>query len=234
MLVKGIKRTQGKSYKKPKRKPITPNVLNTIHHNLFTSDRCEQDKLMIWAALLTAFFGFLRVSEYTSSHKTKFDEDTTLLVEDVYIHTLHANITIKASKTDPFRQGVCVRISRNNTTLCPINALLQFLRVHPTSKGPLFTFNNGKYLSKRDVNKILRETTHNAIGVSSHSLRIGAASTAAAMGCPKWLIQRMGRWSSECFKEYIRIPTRMIDKTSRALSRCRVNIDKPYQPMSPP
>ena len=68
MLMKGIKRTQGKQHSTPKRQPITPTHLHTIHKNLYASSRKYEDKLMLWAAITTAFFGFLRVSEYTSSH----------------------------------------------------------------------------------------------------------------------------------------------------------------------
>ena len=42
--------------------------------------------------------------------------------------------------------------------------------------------------------------------MSTHSFRIGAATTAAAAGHPRWLIQAMGRWTSDCYKVYLRIP----------------------------
>ena len=41
---------------------------------------------------------------------------------------------------------------------------------------------------------------------SSHSFRIGAASAAAAAGIPDWQIQALGRWSSDCYRGYIRLP----------------------------
>ena len=69
LLLKGIKRAHGKRYSLPKRQPITPSLLHLIKQNLFNSSRAYEDKLMLWAALTTAFFGFLRVSEYTSTHK---------------------------------------------------------------------------------------------------------------------------------------------------------------------
>lgn len=41
----------------------------------------------------------------------------------------------------------------------------------------------------------------------THSFRIGAASTAAAKGFTELQIQTMGRWNSNAFRKYIRIPT---------------------------
>ena len=39
-----------------------------------------------------------------------------------------------------------------------------------------------------------------------HSFKIGAATTAAALGFPPNLIQALGRWSSEAYKAYIKRP----------------------------
>ena len=48
-----------------------------------------------------------------------------------------------------------------------------------------------------------------AIGVSgnisSHSLRIGAATAAAAAGIPHATIQVLGRWTSDAYKSYVRM-----------------------------
>ena len=61
-LLRGIKRSQGRSKKRRKRAPVTPMLLKAINVNLFNSGRVYEDKIMLWAALLTAFYGFLRVS----------------------------------------------------------------------------------------------------------------------------------------------------------------------------
>ena len=232
LLTKGIRRKQGSSHAVPKRLPITPTLLHTIAHNLFNSTRLYEDKTMLWAAILLAFFGFLRVSEYTSSHKTQFDPDTTLLFRDIDIRSDHARICIKASKTDPFREGVCVRVAANNTRLCPIRALHKFLSLHPSGHGPLFAFHNGRYLTRKDINDTLNSTTNGLANISTHSLRIGAASTAAAMGCPKWLIQGMGRWTSDCFRRYIRITDKTIRRTSKVLANCHIPVPSDFNPLS--
>lgn len=230
LLIRGIKRSQGNKYSNPKRLPITPQILHTINHNLFNSSRLYADKVMLWTATLVAFFGFLRISEYTSTHKTKHDPTTTLLCSDVVLKHNSAGINIKASKTDPFRKGVTIRLASNNTLLCPINALQSFLPLHPTADGPLFTFQNGKFLTRQDMNQLLVSTTGGLANVSSHSLRIGAASTAAAMGCPKYVIQSLGRWVSDCYRTYIRISQNTIVKASRALARCNKHIAQPFDP----
>ena len=230
LSVRGIKRSLGSSRSLPKRLPITPSLLRVIHHNLFNSSRLFQDKIMIWAAITTAFFGFLRISEYTSTHKTSHDPTLTLLLSDVSFGLDCVSLNIKASKTDPFRQGVTVRIAANHSFLCPVAALLSYLPLHPTGLGPLFAFQNKKFLTRSDINTILKDTTNGTANVSSHSLRIGAASTAAAMGCPKYLIQGMGRWSSDCFKRYIRISDQTIRKASRALARCKIPVPLDFDP----
>ena len=230
LLMRGIKRTEGKKFSLPKRHPITPTLLHTIHENLFNSLRLYEDKQMIWAAIMTAYFGFLRVSEYTSSHKTKFDPSSTLLFEDLSLEEDMAHINIKASKTDPFRQGVIIRLAANDSTLCPVRALIEYISVHPTRSGPLFTFQNNRYLTRKDMNQLLHDTTDGLANTTSHSLRIGAATTAAAMGCPKWLIMSLGRWTSDCFRRYIRISKHTIINSSHILANCTNPIKDTFNP----
>ena len=230
LLLRGIKRSLGSSGSLPKRLPITPPLLRIINRNLFNSSRLYQDKIMLWAAITTAFFGFLRISEYTSPRKTSFDPSITLMKQDLAITSEGAWLWIKASKTDPFREGVTVRIAANNTILCPINALRLYLPLHPTPTGPLFVFQNGGFLTRADINTLLKDMTNGAANVSSHSLRIGAASTAAAMGCPKYLIQGMGRWSSDCFRRYIRISNDTIKRASRSIAHCDIPVPLGFDP----
>ena len=230
-LLRGIKRAQGATRRKKKRLPITPKMLREININLFNSDRPYEDKVMLWAAILTAFYGFLRVSEYTSTRKKSYDPTTTLLFSDLnFSSDGTATILIKASKTDPFREGVPLRLAPNGSSLCPVNALRHLVISHPSNNGPLFTFQNGRFLSRKDVNSLLVSTTGGIANISSHSLRIGAASTAAAAGCPKWLIQALGRWSSDCFRAYIRIPKTTIKKTSKNMATCRASRIERFDP----
>ena len=76
---------------------------------------------------------------------------------------------------------------------------MEYTAVHPTKYGPLFTFQNRKFLTRRDINKALKMHL-NLPTVSSHSFRIGAATTAAITG----------HWTSDSFRAYIRIPNSTI------------------------
>ena len=78
---------------------------------------------------------------------------------------------------------------------------------HPR-QAPVFSFQSGRLLTRSAVISLLRDIVR-LVGLPFHSLkghtfRVGAASTAAAVGLPDWLIKIMGRWSSDCYRLYIR------------------------------
>jgi len=64
---------------------------------------------MIWAACCLAYFGLLRVSEFTTSPPTHFDPLIDLLLSDVALDNRMSpsitQVTIKQLKGDQFRKG---------------------------------------------------------------------------------------------------------------------------------
>ena len=217
MLVRSIKRQSKKS---PKRIPVTLQKLKTIHAYLASTSWSQGDKLMLWAAVTTAFFGFLRSSEYCSPQTKKFDPETTLCFEDITYKYPNIHINIKASKTDPFREGCTICLSPSNAEICPVQNLLQYISQHPHKTGPLFSYADQTLLTRRRLNTLLKDAipSSSKAPVSSHSLRIGAATTAAAAGFPRWLIQQLGRWNSDCFRVYIQIPSTTFKHVSHSLA----------------
>ena len=78
---------------------------------------------------------------------------------------------------------------------------------HPR-QAPLFSFQSGRFRTRSAVISLQRDSVR-LVGLSFHSLkghtfRIGAASTAAAVGLPDWLIKIIGRWYLDCYQLYIR------------------------------
>lgn len=206
-ILRGIKRTQGNRHQLPLRKPITMLHLTAIlswlqHSSISTNDRC-----LWWSACTLAFFGLLRVSEYTAPTSYSITDGVTFSTNDVQISPdLSAMIIfIKASKTDPFKSGCSLRISSTNNRFCPVNALQVYL--HSRSQSlvcPMFVFSDGSFLTRQRITSFLSNVLHET-NLNTHSFRIGGATALAAAGFSDALIQVIGRWSSDCFKKYIRL-----------------------------
>ena len=160
---------------------------------------------MLISAVLLAFFGLLRVSEYTTPSASFFDEETHLSLADVNFNWERrvALIRIKKSKTDPFRQGVTIRVGILDHYLCPVHALLRYLVRRGPAPGPLFIFQDGKYLTRAKVLNVLTSSLPHVPHVNTHSFRRGGASALADANTPSHVIQIMGRWKSNAYMEYI-------------------------------
>ena len=104
-------------------------------------------------------------------------------------------------------------------------ALLAYVWLRGGCEGPLFIHEDGSPLSRKSFQDRLKELLLEA-GVSgdytSHSLRIGAATTAAALGIPDRMIRTMGRWASDAYMIYVRTPMSTWARTSASLSRASV------------
>ena len=133
-------------------------------------------------------------------------------------------ISIKKSKTDQTREGVSLYVGRTDNDLCPVAALLPFLvQRRQREPGPLFITDEGRYLTRSLLGKMVKETLTNA-GVdcsnyNGHSFRIGAATTALARGVPEATIQTLGRWKSDAYKQYIQIPREQLATISAQMSQ---------------
>ena len=83
---------------------------------------------MIWAACCLAYFGLLRVSEFTTSFLDCFNSSTDLLLSDVDLDSrtspMSIQITLKQSKTDQFRTGATIYLGKTTHAICPVTALV--------------------------------------------------------------------------------------------------------------
>ena len=82
-------------------------------------------------------------------------------------------LTIKKSKTDPFRQGVNIFLGATGNTLCPVTALLNYLAIRGESEGPLFHYkdqlrtNLPAHLGTFSTKQVLRAHNIPAIALGS-------------------------------------------------------------------
>ena len=204
--------------------PITPHLLRQI--KAAWEDRAtDPDIVMLWAACCLAFFGFLRAGELTVPSDSSFDASTHLAWGDVAVND-PANPTVisvklKASKTDPFRQGITLFVGRVSSDLCPVSAMLAYLLLRGRDAGPLFKYRDGRPLTRQRfvvaVRQALESAGVQAANYAGHSFRIGAATTAVARRMEDSTIQTLGRWKSLAYLEYIKIPRQQLASYSAML-----------------
>ena len=221
--LRGIRRIQGNTLTRPPRNPITVALLWTMQAFIASSHFSLHDKSLWRCVTVVAFFGLLRVSEFTC--ESAFDHTVHLSPSDISFNTASSimYINIKASKTDPFKSGCVVRLAAiPGHDLCPVAAMRSFLRFRGYSRGPLFILGNGSFLSRKLVVHFLQLSLPGVSNISTHSFRIGGASSALAAGASDALIRVMGRCSSDCYNRYIRITDNQVARFQLDISASRV------------
>ncbi|CAG2221610.1 unnamed protein product [Mytilus edulis] len=161
--------------------------------------------VLIEAACIVAYFGFLRCGELTVN--TDFDASCNLCIEDITFEEDYAILHLKTSKTDPFRSGVNIYLFKNNTSVCPVKSLIRYLDVRRSrfsiacNSSPLFVMENGEALTRtffiNHVRSILEIIGLNPSNYNGHSFRIGAA-TSVASKIEDHLIKILRRFCYEC------------------------------------
>ena len=166
------------------------------------------------------------MDEVTVPSAREYDPRGHLSEGDVTLDNVSAptllQVWIKALKTDPFRKGVVVNLGRTDNDLCPVGAVAAYLAVRGREPGPFFKFVTGAPLSRTALVSRMRtalgSSRVDASKYSGHSLRIGAATTAASVGIEDSLIKTLGRWESAAYLLYIRVPRDRLTSVSRRLS----------------
>ena len=222
LVLKGIKRKN--PAKQDKRLPITPMTLENIWKVILRAPT-EYTNFLMWAACCLGYFAFLRGGEFTVNGP--FDPQMHLEVGDVAVDDYQAptmlSIFLKQSKTDQEKAGVRLFVGRTHQVICPVTVVLSYMAVRQKSATmALFVLEDGSPLSRVKLVEWLKATLRTA-GIdasffSGHSFRIGAASTAAAKGLGESTIQTLGRWKSDSYKRYIRIPRQELAAVSAVIT----------------
>ena len=205
-VLEGMRRT-GRSA--DARLPITLQLLSEVVRVLSSICSNSYETKLFRAAYILAFFGFLRIGEFTFS--TGNSVHTILQVTDVQFEANYSKVFvhIRMSKCDQNRKGVSLAIDKSGGILCPVAGLIDYLAVRPKIKGPLFIHCGKNPLTRYQFSSILKKSLQ-VLGVQghyrAHSFRIGAATAAFEAGCSQDVIMEAGRWKSRAYKSYIRCP----------------------------
>jgi integrase len=201
LVIRGGNRFYGEREKRL-RLPITAPILRRIVDKIRNSDH---DSINLKAALCVAFAGFLRSGEFTWDTLSGF----YLARRDVVFNSSNSvTLTLPSSKTDPFHRGVSIILAGcPSSPICPVRSLRALFTLFPRNpSNPLFSRTlgpfNRQYLVEKIKEMLLRAAIPSA-GFSGHSLRKGAAVSAAANGLSRDEIKLLGRWKSDAVDVYI-------------------------------
>ena len=185
-VLRGMKLVQAKCAKKSVRLLITPQHFIKLK-KVWLSEGRSFDGMMLWAAASLCFFSFMHSAELTIPSDSQYDESAHLSFIDVSVDSLCnpqvLKLQLKASKTDPFRQGIDTFVGRTGNELCPVTAVLSYMMQRGPAPGPFFKFKSGTPLTwarfVTNVKEALSRARVDPSGYSGHSFRAGAATTAA-------------------------------------------------------
>jgi len=168
---------------------------------------------MLWAACCLALFGFVRVSEFTVPYHSNYDSEMHLSLTDITLDSRDnprlIAVSIKQSKTDPFRKGVTLYLGATNHPVWPVSGILPYLALRDNQPGPLFLTKEGQGLTRQtlstSLDAVLTKLNLQQSRYNTHSFRIGAATSAAQADIPDRCIKILGHWKSNAYQQYIHV-----------------------------
>lgn len=180
------------------KKPISVEHLHQIHASV---DHSTLEGTTFFAMASCAFFGLLRLGEITLHTDPRRTLKRSHLINET---TDGIYLGLPASKTDSTWQGSNVYLARLPSIICPVRALKNMLTKRKDNNPTLFLTRDLNTFTRTRFLFLLQTHLSNEPLISGHSFRAGGATWAANLGLTELDICRMGRWSSQAFRRYIR------------------------------
>ncbi|XP_078509305.1 integrase/recombinase xerD homolog [Lissotriton helveticus] len=193
---------------KDSRRPIDSKRLVNILGALPQVCWSHYEVQLLQLAYSLAFFGAFRVSELVPN--SKMDRQGGIAVDDVVMAAGLLQVRVRRSKTDPLGKGVWVQLrASQGAGYCPVMLMERFMQMRPGCEdNRLLVHEDGTPLTKFQFTRICKRALEllgeDIAHFTSHSFRIGAATTAAELGLSPGAIKRVGRWNSASFERYVR------------------------------
>ena len=203
------------------RLPMTLTMMKILKERLRRWKEDDREKLLVWTVASLAFHGAFRIGELLCTQETNFDPAYTLLTEDISTSgedlTAGEPVTVltvrlKCPKEQRDGRAVLVDVYQSGGPICPVRAFQKWAARAQLEKGqPLFRRDCGTPLTGRKMNVYLHELMGDIARekggkLTSHSFRIGIASTLGAKGFSDEEIKAAGRWGSSAFEVYLKLP----------------------------
>ena len=208
-------------HQKPVRLPVTPDIMKLLKGEIKVMDAKGETKLLLWTVATLAFAGAFRIHELLARNESSFDPMFTLLAADVIQRSIYIKkekvqilqVRLKSEKTDRIGADTIVDVYHSGGPLCPIKAYNKWIKLRKNwgKVMPAFMDNQGKPLTGAKFNMHLKDLLGKHLdyklgSVSGHSFRAGITSLVAKLGFTEAEIQALGRWSSQAYTAYIKLP----------------------------
>lgn len=132
----------------PVRILVSPLLLSRIFHALWDISLDTYQVIMFCPVFTTAFFAFLRVSEYTVSRHVLLKDDIILTPQAVRIVFSSYNFSKHCISS--------ILLPAIHSTLCPVAALGNYRLIRPNKSGPIFLCQDASPINAADARSILR------------------------------------------------------------------------------
>ena len=187
------------------RLPITLSILSSLTNSLKSTTSNPYLRSLFKAMYIVSFFALMRVGEIT----TNTTGNVALMSDQIRFFPTHVILTIRHFKHNVSGQPVeLVMTKQTESSICPVNSLIEYFHLRGSEFGPLFCFPDLKPIPRQFFIKNLKLNLSfcglNTSLYQSHSFRIGGASFFASLGFSDEQIRLLGRWKTNSFRIYIR------------------------------
>ncbi|XP_053140199.1 uncharacterized protein LOC128339795 [Hemicordylus capensis] len=189
------------------RVPVAPDLVAAVLQQLEACCANQWEVTLFRAAVLVAFFGAFRPGELLPWNRGS-PRDRCLQFSDLSLSDGVAQLFLRRSKTDQHGKGQLVRLAAaSDPGICPVIALRHYAALGPASAGCLFVHADQAPLTQYQFLAVVRRALVAAgvppEGLTLHSFRIGAATTASRLGLQEAVVRQIGRWKSVAVRRYV-------------------------------
>ncbi len=218
---------------------VTPQMLLQV--SAYLGGTASYFDFLMFTMMTTAFHGLLRVSEFTVHNtatgfdpvrdltwsKVRFEPEEAGRRHDVEPRAVFINLGI--CKGDQFRPQFVYISAADDPMICAVRRLhrLRHWRhrgQRPSAAAPVFALSGGKPVHRPTFARGMAHLLAAACGGSfdnygTHSLRRGGAQALVDAGAAPWVVQMLGRWSSDAYRRYCETDLRQLLFWTRTMGR---------------
>ena len=198
-----------------KLQPITKSILHQLLDNVTFCTTCSYTRKLISALFLITYYACLRVGEAVctknASHTLHISQISPLGSTSVsYPPKNGYQIKFQSYKHSKHLTPTFILSPIAERQYCPVSALHAYVCSRGLKAGPLFVDASFRPLTRKTFLHYLHlcvDLTNLPIGqFNTHSFHIGRVTQLAMDNTPESKIKDIGRWKSNAYQKYIRLP----------------------------